>query len=80
MQRRRATWGAGRADDGLATAPVSLWQRAFNVPGIYDLGVPCVPREAMATVHGGGDGHRAILLAHGAPNLSTPECYAPHAR
>jgi chloramphenicol 3-O phosphotransferase len=39
MQRRRATWGAGRADDGSVPAPVSLWQQAVHVPGIYDLEV-----------------------------------------
>jgi chloramphenicol 3-O phosphotransferase len=38
MERRRATWGAGPADDGVP-APVRLWQDAVHVPGIYDLEV-----------------------------------------
>src|SRR6266540_4243052 len=37
MERRRATWGAGHADDGSVPTPVSLWQQAVHVPGIYDL-------------------------------------------
>lgn len=39
MERRRATWGAGNADDGSAPKPVRLWQQAVHVPGIYDLEV-----------------------------------------
>src|SRR5919201_414174 len=39
MQRRRATWGDGDADDDSVPAPVSLWQQAAHVPGIYDLEV-----------------------------------------
>ena len=39
MERRRATWGAGMADDGSVPEPVLLWQRAVHVPGIYDLEV-----------------------------------------
>jgi chloramphenicol 3-O phosphotransferase len=39
MQRRRATWGAGHAADGSVPTPVSLWQHAVHVPGIYDLEV-----------------------------------------
>src|SRR5437867_1142727 len=39
MVRRRATWGAGDADDGSVPKPVSLWQQAVHVPGIYDLEV-----------------------------------------
>jgi chloramphenicol 3-O phosphotransferase len=39
MQRRQATWGAGPADDGSVPEPVSRWQRAVHVPGIYDLEV-----------------------------------------
>jgi chloramphenicol 3-O phosphotransferase len=39
MERRRATWGAGDADDGSVPAPVRLWQQAVHAPGIYDLEV-----------------------------------------
>lgn len=39
MGRRRATWGAGNADDGSVPEPVRLWQRAVHAPGIYDLEV-----------------------------------------
>jgi chloramphenicol 3-O phosphotransferase len=39
MQRRRATWGTGGADDGSVPAPVRRWQQAVHVPGIYDLEV-----------------------------------------
>jgi chloramphenicol 3-O phosphotransferase len=39
MERRRATWGAGRADDGSVPRPVLLWQEAVHVPGWYDLEV-----------------------------------------
>lgn len=39
MQRRRATWPAITPDDGSVPQPVSLWQQAVHVPGIYDLEV-----------------------------------------
>ncbi|MDQ6674621.1 MAG: chloramphenicol phosphotransferase [Chloroflexota bacterium] len=39
MERRRATWGAASGDDGSVPKPVSLWQQAVHLPGIYDLGV-----------------------------------------
>ncbi len=39
MQRRRATWPVGTADDGSVPQAVSLWQQAVHVPGIYDLEV-----------------------------------------
>lgn len=39
MQRRRATWPANTPDDGSVPEPVSLWQQAVHVPGIYDLEV-----------------------------------------
>jgi chloramphenicol 3-O phosphotransferase len=39
MDRRRATWGVERAADGSVPTPVSLWQHAVHVPGIYDLEV-----------------------------------------
>lgn len=39
MERRRATWGVGKADDGSVPKPVSLWQEAVHMPGIYDLQV-----------------------------------------
>ena len=39
MERRRATWHVGDADDGSVPAPVRLWQHAVHVPGIYDLEV-----------------------------------------
>jgi chloramphenicol 3-O phosphotransferase len=39
MERRRATWGAGRADEGPVPGPVRRWQQAVHVPGIYDLEV-----------------------------------------
>lgn len=37
MERRRATWGVDSADD--VPKPVSLWQQAVHVPGLYDLEV-----------------------------------------
>jgi len=39
MERRRATWHVGNADDGPVPKSVSLWQQAVHVPGIYDLEV-----------------------------------------
>jgi chloramphenicol 3-O phosphotransferase len=39
MARRIATWHAGYAADGSVPQPVSLWQEAVHVPGIYDLEV-----------------------------------------
>jgi chloramphenicol 3-O phosphotransferase len=39
MERRRATWNVGNADDGSVPQPVRLWQQAVHVPGIYDLEV-----------------------------------------
>ncbi len=39
MERRRATWGAGNADDGSPPNPVRLWQQAVHAPGIYDMEV-----------------------------------------
>lgn len=39
MQRRRATWPDSTPDDGSVPQPVSLWQQAVHVPGIYDLEV-----------------------------------------
>lgn len=39
MERRRATWGAGPAEDGSVPGPVHLWQETVHVPGIYDLEV-----------------------------------------
>src|SRR6184192_3102227 len=39
MQRRLATWHAGYTDDGSVPQPVSLWQQAVHLPGIYDLEV-----------------------------------------
>lgn len=39
MERRRATWGVGNADDGSVPQPVRLWQEAVQLPGIYDLEV-----------------------------------------
>ncbi len=39
MERRLATWDTGYADDGSVPEPVSLWQQAIHVPGIYDLEV-----------------------------------------
>lgn len=39
MERRRATWGAGYAEDGSVPKPVRLWQLMVHVPGIYDLEV-----------------------------------------
>ncbi len=39
MERRRATWGVGDAEDGSAPAPVRRWQEAVHTPGIYDLEV-----------------------------------------
>lgn len=37
LERRRATWG--NADNSSAPKPVSLWQQAVHMPGIYDLEV-----------------------------------------
>jgi chloramphenicol 3-O phosphotransferase len=39
MERRRATWHVGYADDGSVPKAVSLWQQAVHIPGIYDLEV-----------------------------------------
>ncbi|HEU5227346.1 MAG TPA: hypothetical protein VFU49_05990 [Ktedonobacteraceae bacterium] len=39
MQRRHATWPAITPNDGSVPQPVSLWQQAVHVPGIYDLEV-----------------------------------------
>jgi chloramphenicol 3-O phosphotransferase len=39
MERRIATWHARYADNGSVPKPVSLWQLAVHVPGIYDLEV-----------------------------------------
>ncbi len=39
MERRRATWPVGYTGDGSAPEPVSVWQQAVHVPGIYDLEV-----------------------------------------
>ena len=39
MERRRATWQVGNADDGSVPRAVRLWQQAVHVPGIYDLEV-----------------------------------------
>jgi len=39
MERRLATWGVGLADDGSVPKPVSRWQEAVHLPGIYDLEV-----------------------------------------
>jgi chloramphenicol 3-O phosphotransferase len=39
MERRRATWQTGDADDGAVPPAVHRWQEAVHVPGIYDLEV-----------------------------------------
>lgn len=39
MERRIATWKVGYTDDGSIPKPVSLWQQAVHMPGIYDLEV-----------------------------------------
>jgi len=39
MERRLATWGIGKNDDGSIPQPVLRWQEAVHVPGIYDLEV-----------------------------------------
>lgn len=39
IERRHATWGAAGGDDGSVPKPVSLWQQAVHLPGIYDLEV-----------------------------------------
>lgn len=39
MERRRATWQVGNADDHAVPAPVRLWQEAVHAPGIYDMEV-----------------------------------------
>jgi chloramphenicol 3-O phosphotransferase len=39
MDRRRATWSAAAANDGVVPEAVRLWQQAVHVPGIYDLEV-----------------------------------------
>lgn len=48
MERRRATWGAGAADDGSIPRPVRLWQEAVHDPGIYDLEVDTSALSAEA--------------------------------
>jgi chloramphenicol 3-O phosphotransferase len=39
MERRRTTWHVDSTDDRSIPGPVSLWQQAVHVPGIYDLEV-----------------------------------------
>jgi chloramphenicol 3-O phosphotransferase len=39
LERRRATWGTGSADDGSIPPPILRWQKAVHEPGIYDLDV-----------------------------------------
>src|SRR5262245_5051863 len=39
LERRRATWGAGRPGDAPVPEPVRRWQAAVHLPGIYDLEV-----------------------------------------
>jgi chloramphenicol 3-O phosphotransferase len=39
LERRRATWGVGYAEDGSVPPPVQRWQRLVHEPGIYDLEV-----------------------------------------
>jgi chloramphenicol 3-O phosphotransferase len=39
MERRRATWGIGYAEDGSVPVPVLRWQHVVHEPGIYDLEV-----------------------------------------
>ena len=39
MERRLATWGVGKSEDGSIPQPVLRWQEAVHVPGIYDLEV-----------------------------------------
>ena len=39
MERRSATWGVGRAEDGSIPEPVTRWQVAAHAPGIYDMEV-----------------------------------------
>lgn len=39
IERRRATWGVGKPDDGSVPLSVRLWQEAVHAPGIYDLEV-----------------------------------------
>jgi chloramphenicol 3-O phosphotransferase len=39
MERRSATWGVGRAEDGSIPEPVTRWQVAVHAPGIYDMEV-----------------------------------------
>lgn len=54
MQRRRATWGAGKADDGSVPEPVRRWQQAAHEPGIYDLEVDTSlqsAEECAALIH-----------------------------
>jgi hypothetical protein len=72
MQRRRATWGAGRADDGSVPAPVSLWQQAVHVPGIYDLEVDTSmlgPQACAERCRGSAGGSREPVgtMSAGAP-------------
>jgi chloramphenicol 3-O phosphotransferase len=39
MERRRATWHVDSIDERSIPEPVSWWQQAIHVPGIYDLEV-----------------------------------------
>src|SRR5579859_2219846 len=39
MERRRTRWHDAYAENDLVPEPVSLWQQAVHVPGIYDLEV-----------------------------------------
>jgi chloramphenicol 3-O phosphotransferase len=39
VERRLATWGVGKAEDGSVLERMRRWQEAVHVPGVYDLEV-----------------------------------------
>jgi chloramphenicol 3-O phosphotransferase len=56
LERRLATWGKGREDDGSISRPVQLFQREIHLPGIYDLEVDTSvlqPEDCARLIHEG---------------------------
>jgi chloramphenicol 3-O phosphotransferase len=54
LERRQATWGKGREDNGSIPLPVQLFQREIHRPGIYDLEVDTSvlqPEESAHLIH-----------------------------
>lgn len=66
LERRLATWGVSKADDGSVPKPVSLWQEAVHVPGIYDLEVDTSVLSSEACVD---------LIRHHLENGPSPSAF-----